>query len=137
MRSKTMCWRRLLVRALNPRFALILIHSVVGCPLSLPWIGRVEFHFFQEDRFWELVHRVPWWQDGFQEVKLTLVKGFGELDVKFDVEVTGFVVSLGGHTLAMDDFQVTVMNNLARKNIDNKSAIVQMADGERATSEGR
>lgn len=102
-----MCRRRSLVRALDPRFALILIHSVVGRPLSLPRIGRVEFHFFQEDRFRELLHRVPWWQDGFQKVKLALVKGFGELDTKFDVEVTGFVVSLGGHALTMDNFQVT------------------------------
>jgi len=101
-----MCWRRSLVRALNPRFTLILIHSVVSRPLSLPRIGGVKFHFFQEDGFWELLHRVPCWQDGFQKVELALVKGFGELDAKFYVEVTGFMVSLGGHTLAMDDFQV-------------------------------
>lgn len=102
-----MCWRQSLVRTLNPRFVLILIHSVVSCPLSLPRVGGVKFHVFQYDRLWELLHRSPQWQDGFQEVKLVLVKGFGELDVEFDVEITGFVVSLGGHTLAMDDFQVT------------------------------
>ena len=102
-----MCWRQSLVRALNPRFALILIHSVVSRPLSLPRIRGVKFHVFQDDRFWELVHLVPWWQDRFQKVELALIKGIGELDMKFDVEVTGFVVSLGGHTLAMDDLQVT------------------------------
>jgi hypothetical protein len=102
-----MCWRQSLVRALNPRFALILIHSVVSRSLSLPRIGGFKFHFFQERGLLELLHRVPWWQDRFQKVKLALVKGIGELDMKFDVKVTGFVVSLGGHTLAMDDFQVT------------------------------
>jgi len=102
-----MCWRQSLVRALDSRFALILIHSVVSRPLSLLRIGGVKFHFFQEDGFLELLHRVPWWQDGFQKVKLALIKGVGELDVEFDVKVTRLVVSLGGHTLAMDDFQVT------------------------------
>ena len=102
-----MCRKRSLVRTLNPRFALVLIHSVIDCPLSLPRVGGVKFHFFQGDGFRELLHRVPGWQDGFQKVNLVLVKGFGELDVNLDVEVTGFVVPLRGHTLTMDDLQVT------------------------------
>lgn len=144
-----------LVRALNPRFALVLIHSVINCPFPLPRVGGFKFYVFQGDGFWELLHHVPGWQDGLEKVKLALVKGFGELDVKFDVEVTGFVVSLGRHTLAMDDFQVawrvssvecrkrhdvgglTIVDNLAGKNVDNKSTIVQMADCEGTTSEGR
>jgi len=69
-------------------------------------------------------------------VKLILVNGFGELDVELDVEVTGFVVSLRGHSLAMNDFQVTVVDDLARENIDDKSTVVQMADGKGTTSEG-
>jgi len=107
MMSEMMCRRQSLVRALNPWFALVLIHSVVDCPLSLPRVGSVKFHVFQDDGFWELIHRVSRWQDGVQKVKFALVKGIGELDVKFDVEVTGLVMSLRGHTLAMDDFQVT------------------------------
>ena len=107
MRSGTVCRRKSLVRALNPRLSLILIHSVVGCPLSLPRVGGVKFHLFYHDGFLELLQRLSRWQGGLQKVKFCLVNGIGELDVKFDVEVTGFVVSLRRHTLAMDYFQVT------------------------------
>ena len=107
MMSEVMCRRQSLVRALDPRFALVLIHSVVGRPLSLPWVGGVKFYVFQGDRFWELLHRVPRRQDGLEKVKLALVKRLGELDAKFDVEVTRFVMSLRRHTLTVDDFQVT------------------------------
>ena len=101
-----MCRRQSLIRALNPRFSLVLVHSLVGRPLSLPWVRGVKFHLFQDDRFRELLHQLPRWQNRLQKVNLVLVNGIGELDVEFDVEVTGFVVSLGGHTLAVDDFQV-------------------------------
>ena len=102
-----MCLPQSLVRALNPGFILVLVHSIVGCPIPLPRVRGIKFHFLHEDVLWELLHHVPWRQDGFQEVKFARIKGIGELDVKFDVEVTGFVMSLRGHTLAMDDFQVT------------------------------
>jgi hypothetical protein len=104
MRSGRKCRIRSLIRTLNPRFPLVLIHSIVDRPLSLPRVGGFKFYLFQGDRLGELLHRVPRWQDGLEMVNLVLVKGIGELDAKFDVEDTGFVVSLRGHTLAVDDF---------------------------------
>lgn len=102
-----MCLRRSLVRALNPGLVLIFVHGIVSCPLSLPRVRSVEFHVFQDDRFRELLHWLPRWQHRFQKVKLVLVKGLGELDMEFDVEVAWFVMSLGRHTLTVNDFQVT------------------------------
>ena len=105
--SEMTCQRRSLIRTLNPRFALVLVHGVVGCPFPLPRVGGVKFHLLQDGGFRELLHCFPRRQDGLQMVNLALIEGIGELDAKFDVKVTGFVVSLRGHALAMDHFQVT------------------------------
>ena len=80
--------RRSLVRTLDPGFTLVLIHRVFSCPLSLPRVGSVKFHFFDDDIFLELLQRVSGRQDGLEKVQFGGVKGIGELDVKFDVEVT-------------------------------------------------
>jgi len=129
--------RQLLVRALDPGFGVVLIHSVIGCPLSLPRVGSVKFHVFQADRFRELLHRLSGWQDRLQVVQFALVKAIGKLDVDFDVEVARFVVSLRGHALTMDDLQVTIVDDLAGEDINNKSTIVEVADGKGTASEGR
>ena len=99
--------RQSLVGTLDPRFGFVLIHGFINRPLSLPWVRGVKFHLFQDRRFWELFLRFSRWQHFLQSVQLGLVKGIGELDVKFDVEVAWFVVSLRGHTLTVDDLQVT------------------------------
>ena len=146
--------RRLLVRALDPGFGLILIHSFIRCPLTLPRVWSLKLHLFHDDIFRELVQRVSGWQDRLQEVQFVGVKTIGELDMKFDVEVTWFVVSLRGHTLTVDDLQVawrvssvkprwrqhtdglTIADNLDGEDINNKSTIIQVTDSKGATSEG-
>ena len=102
-----MCLRRSLVRALDSRFALVFIHRVLDRPLSLPRVGSVKFHLFQDRVFRELLRLFSDREDRLQEELFVPVEGIGEFDVKFDVEVTRFVVSLRGHTLTMNDLQVT------------------------------
>jgi hypothetical protein len=102
-----MRWRQSLVGALDPRFTLVLIHGVLGCSLSLPWIGSVELNFLQVDAFRELLQWISRGQDGLKQVKLALINRIGELNVQFHVEIARFMVSVRWHTLAMDDFQVT------------------------------
>ena len=105
--SETTRRRQSLVRTLNPRFALVLVHGVVGRPFPLPRVGGVEIHVLHNGGFREFLHRFPRWQDGLQKVKFGLIERVGELDAEFDIKVTGFVVSLRWHALAMNHLQVT------------------------------
>lgn len=88
-------------------FVIILVHAISSSTLLLPLRRLLQVDLLLEHLAGDLVQLPSGRQGLLESGELIGGEGVGELDVELDVKVTVVVVTMRGHTLTLDDLDVT------------------------------
>lgn len=129
---------QLLVTALDTRLAIVLIHFVVAVLVWSPSVvGLGQNDLLDNGVLIELLHRFPRRQGSLEVGNELGVDVVRELDGNLDVEVSRFVVTDGRHALAVDDLEITILDDLAWYKGNDQNTLVEVLDCKLATTKRR